>query len=119
MESDLWRKNVELKKGRCRYTLAHLLDAGAALPAAWAKARAVFLPTSNSIDIEIHRQVVPSAPFLAWVSRAILQQHALQPSRSTGGSQPGGSTGEWNMPTFLQRGLSPRRLLSGESKTRS
>lgn len=36
-----------------------LLDAGAALPAAWADARASSLPKQNSIYTDIHRPVVP------------------------------------------------------------
>lgn len=65
-----------------------LLDAGAVLPSAWASAREIFLPRSNATDIELHRLAVPAAPFMAWVSRAVLQDHIqpLQPKWLAAGS---------------------------------
>lgn len=53
------------------------------LPAAWEKAEANFVTTSNSIDMETQCPVVPSALFLGWVSRAVLFEHvaATQPKR--------------------------------------
>lgn len=50
-----------------------LIDPDAVLPLSWADARLVFLLKSSSTDVETHRPVVPSAPFVAWASRAAIQ----------------------------------------------
>lgn len=57
-----------------------LLGPAEPLPAAWAHARAVFLPKSRSVDIEAHRPVAPSEPLQGWVSRVLMEQaDGMQP----------------------------------------
>lgn len=69
-----WLTEVEIAACE-RDVRGWLLDPDVVLPIAWAGAQAIFLPKPSTTDIDTHRPVVPSAPFIAWASRAVLLGH--------------------------------------------
>lgn len=94
-----------------RHVNLWLQDASTDAPVAWRVMLAIFLP--NTLGIEAHRPVVPSALLVVWVWRSLLHEHEaqLEPRKLCveglfrGGTADALVASEWKCVQFLRADL--------------